>query len=231
MSFYEDPGISIPESITILTGITDDMVRGQAIDLDVVSSIVERCQLVIAHNASFDRPFLERRVPHFATKHWACSMKDIPWQQEGFRQRSLEWLGYRHCGVFYDAHRADSDCYMGVHLLATPLPSGTLAMTVLLTAARKQYERLWAIAAEFSARQLLKDRGYEWSNGDDGRPKAWFRDVPAEEVAEELEWLGVNAYMPARATHVRRDPIDRQLRFSDRIGVPRPKRVAGERPA
>jgi hypothetical protein len=33
--------------------------------------------LVIAHNADFDRPFLKKRLPAFATKHWACSRFDI----------------------------------------------------------------------------------------------------------------------------------------------------------
>jgi DNA polymerase III subunit epsilon len=46
--------------------------------------------LVIAHNADFDRRFLERRVPAFATKHWACSRSDIDWKAEGIRSSALE---------------------------------------------------------------------------------------------------------------------------------------------
>ena len=39
--------------------------------------------LVIAHNAAFDRPFLERRLPIFAEKHWACSRFDVDWKASG----------------------------------------------------------------------------------------------------------------------------------------------------
>jgi DNA polymerase III subunit epsilon len=222
VSFLEDPGFPISPEITQLTGITTEQVKGQSIDDTVVASLMQRCHLVIAHNASFDRRFLERRLPVFIEKHWACSLKDIPWTREGFKARNLEWLAYAHCRVFYDAHRAESDCYMGVHLLATPLPSGPLALKLLLDSARKQYVRLWAIESEFSAKPLLKDREYEWSNGDDGRPRAWFRDVSTEDLDTELGWLASNAYAPGRAGSVRRDPIDRRARYSDRVGRPSP---------
>jgi DNA polymerase-3 subunit epsilon len=151
---------------------------------------------------------------------WACSMKDIPWESEGFKGRSLEWLAFAHCQMFYDAHRADSDCYMGVHLLATPLPSGGPALAALLRSARTQYVRVWAISAPFEAKGALKKRGYGWSPGESGRPKAWYRDV-AEDVADaEMVWLGTAVYTNGGAEAVRRDKLDRRLRHSDRVGMP-----------
>ena len=56
---FQDPGIPIPEIITQITGITDDMVKGQSIDLEQVSKMLSEAVIVIAHNARFDRPFVE----------------------------------------------------------------------------------------------------------------------------------------------------------------------------
>ncbi len=49
------PGIPIPEYITKLTGISDDIVRGQKIEEDAVAHYLQGVDLIIAHNAQFDR--------------------------------------------------------------------------------------------------------------------------------------------------------------------------------
>ena len=54
------PASSIPPAITALTGIDDAMVAGQAIDPDAVAAFVSAASLVVAHNAGFDRKFVER---------------------------------------------------------------------------------------------------------------------------------------------------------------------------
>src|ERR1700744_2591741 len=71
---FREPSKPIPPEITALTGIDDPMVAGHAIEPDTVSAFAAPAQLVIAHNAAFDRRFLERFSPTFTTKAWACSM-------------------------------------------------------------------------------------------------------------------------------------------------------------
>lgn len=44
------PSVGIPADITRLTGITDDMVAGQAIDMSALATLVEPADIVIAHN-------------------------------------------------------------------------------------------------------------------------------------------------------------------------------------
>lgn len=56
------PSSTIPAEVTKITGITDEMVAGQAIDPNVVAEFAGR-SLIIAHNAAFDRPFIERFCP------------------------------------------------------------------------------------------------------------------------------------------------------------------------
>ena len=62
-SGYQDPGIPITEYITELTGINDDMVKGQKIQENAVANYLQDVDLIIAHNAQFDRTFLEVKLP------------------------------------------------------------------------------------------------------------------------------------------------------------------------
>jgi DNA polymerase-3 subunit epsilon len=119
--WFEDPGFSIPPEITNLTGITDEMVAGHSIDDRAVNDLLGRVVLVIAHNAAFDRRFLERRLPAFTIKHWGCSRADLDWKAEGIRSSALEFVAYS-LGFFHDGHRAASDCRATLHMLAQPLP-------------------------------------------------------------------------------------------------------------
>lgn len=221
-SWLEDPGIPIPERVVQLTGLTDDMVRGQRIDEDEAHALLERAGLVIAHKAEFDRAFMERRMPAFANSYWACSMADIPWDAEGFRSRALETLAYQHCRMFYPAHRADEDCYMGIHLLASSLPSGGTALGALLRSARRQEVRVWALTASYESRHALKAHGYHWCTGEHGRPKAWYKDVPEEQGDAELAWLASDVYVNGGVEAARCVKLDRRLRHSDRAGMPAP---------
>jgi hypothetical protein len=91
--------------------------------------------LVVSHNAAVDRPRLERELPILARFPWACSMTDIPWLARGFSSATLECLLIKHCREYYDARRVLMDCYIGIHLLATPLTTGERPLAFLLSAA------------------------------------------------------------------------------------------------
>jgi DNA polymerase-3 subunit epsilon len=119
--WFEDPGLSIPPEITKITGITDAMIAGYRIDDRAVNDMLGRVLFVIAHNASFDRRFLERRLLVFVTKHWACSRSDIDWKTQGVRSSALEFVAYA-LGFFHDGHLAASNCRATLHALAQPLP-------------------------------------------------------------------------------------------------------------
>ena len=69
---FEDPGVPIPPESTAIHGITREMVAGHRLDDDAVAELLEDAQWVVAHNAAFDRPLLERRLPVFAGKRWLC---------------------------------------------------------------------------------------------------------------------------------------------------------------
>jgi DNA polymerase-3 subunit epsilon len=212
--WFEDPGFSIPPDITNITGITDEMVAGHGIDDRAVNDLLGRVVLVIAHNADFDRRFLEKRLSVFSAKHWACSRSDIDWKAEGIRSSALEFIAYS-LGFFHDGHRAASDCRATLHALAQPLPgSGRLALQALLEQARLPTWRLWARDAAIEKKDVLKARGYAWSPGEFGRPKCWYRDVSEAQKAAEVAWLRENVMEPDQAVWALR--ITARDRYSDR---------------
>jgi DNA polymerase-3 subunit epsilon len=204
----------IPKEITKITGITNEMVEGQQIDKLRLSELVSQAALVIAHNANFDRKFAEAEFDFFAAKPWACTMSQIPWREEGMEGGKLEYLAMKS-GFFYDAHRASKDCYAGIELLSRNLPmTGRLAMTVLLEEARKSTRRVWAERAPFDFKDILKERGYRWNDGNDGRPKAWNIDVSEDGLSSELSFLRKEIYQ--REVELPTTTITALDRFSDR---------------
>ncbi|MGB6755423.1 MAG: 3'-5' exonuclease [Xanthobacteraceae bacterium] len=115
-----EPSTSIPPEITALTGITDDMVRGQHINPDAVVSFVSNTNVVIAHNANFDQKFAERGWPIFIGSNWTCSAQEIEWRKHGFEGSRLAYL-LAGAGYFHDAHRAVDDCQAQWEILAMRL--------------------------------------------------------------------------------------------------------------
>src|SRR5262245_57458782 len=77
---FNDPGYPIPPFITKITGITDGMVRGHALQWDKFNAICESADLLIAHNAKFDRGWLEVHGGMKVNK-WACTRNMIDWRE------------------------------------------------------------------------------------------------------------------------------------------------------
>ena len=209
ISCYEDPGRPIPPFVVEKTGITDEMVAGQRLDDDAIIAAVNDAVLIIAHNAAFDRGFLDQRLPVFADKHWACSQVDVPWASQGYDSSKLEFLLYKHARTFYEAHRADEDVYAGIHLLATPLADGVPPMRLLLESARRPVWRVFATGAPFDAKDALKARAYRWNP----QRSVWWREVAESEREAEVQWLREAVYARADA-NPGLEKVDPRRRFA-----------------
>jgi len=210
----EDPGRTIPPESTAIHGITDAMVAGQRFDDARVESLVKQAGIVIAHNARFDRGFLESRMPIFASVPWACSWQEIPWSDAGIESSKLEYLAYRH-GFFYEGHRAEIDCLALLELLSRPFgQTGSTALQVLLETARKPSFRLWANNSPFDTKDALRKRGYRWVPD----KRTWVGELASrEEVPAELAWLRDTVY-GGKSVALDLDEFDAKSRYSDREG-------------
>ena len=211
---FEDPGMPIPDVAKEITGISDDMVQGQRLDDTLVEAMVARADVVVAHNAGFDRPFVEARFPGFAGKAWACSFADIDWKAAGAGSSKLSALAQDH-GWFYDAHRAQVDCHALLQVLAKPVPkSSSTGLAQLIAAASKPSFKLRATGSPFESKDLLKSRGYRW----DADAKVWFCTLPdAQRLDEEMQWLKAEVY-GRRNAQVDIEALDALVRHSARAG-------------
>ena len=194
LSLLREPSVEITPEITKLTGITAEMVAGQVPDLDAVRALLEPADLVIAHNAKFDRNFCERLHEGFVHKPWACSVAEVRWADLGYEGSKLGYL-VNQSGWFHHGHRAVDDCHALLEVLATDLGDGTgVALGHLLASSQRTRVRVWAQHAPFDLKDVLKRRGYRWNSGDDGRPKAWWTEVDEEALDAELLFLQQEVY-------------------------------------
>lgn len=210
----EDPGIAIPKEIEGITGITQAMVNGRSLDESRIAALTQGVQLVIAHNAAFDRPFVEKRLPQFKDVNWACSFADISWKSHGHSSAKLESLALA-MGWFYDAHRAEMDCHALLAVLTAPLPAQAhTGCAQLIEVAQQPSFRLQATNAPFDAKDKLKARGYRWN----AEQKVWgarLNDVNA--LQAEYVWLKEHAYHQ-RGAVVQVEKLDALIRYSARPG-------------
>lgn len=235
ISQLEDPGSPLSAEITELTGITDAMVAGQKIDDALVNTVLEDVALVIAHNAGFDRAFLEKRLPVFATKWWACSMADGPWDAMKTGSKKLEWLVITLLKLFYGAHRALIDAEVVLPLLMHPAPDGRTALAHVVVTARKPSYTVWAVNSPFDQKDVLKGPlKYKWSDGSEpGKPKAWHKHGITD-LDTELQVLRDTVYLGAGSVTL--DTRDGFSRFTERYrcreaGVPLPAVNADDAPS
>lgn len=213
---YNDPGMPIRPFITKLTGITDDMVAGKSIDHDEVQAMLDTADIVIAHNAKFDRKFLEDCHAGFVGINWGCSLTDVDWAAEGIVGGKLDYLGFRF-GYYFEGHRATVDVAATIHLLTQTMEkSGDLVMKQLWDNSKRTDYRVFARGAPFEMKDILKGRGYFWSPGGSGEPKAWFKDIEDVDLANELVWLktDIGIAMPDRLPMRQ---ITASNRFSERV--------------
>jgi DNA polymerase III subunit epsilon len=181
---FEDPKREIPLLIQELTGIRPEMVKDQSFDEAAIQKLVGESDLLIAHNAGFDRPFFEKRFPVCAHKAWGCSASQVPWKDFGIESAKLSFIAYRS-GFFYEGHRALHDCEATLHALAL----NNSAFKQLLVKAFIPGVRLFAAGAPFAKKDLLRARGYRWNDGSNGHPKAWFIDIEESQKEEEVHYL------------------------------------------
>lgn len=182
---FEDPQAKIPAEVTQLTGITDAMVAGKKFDADIVGQIFAGKPLIIAHNARFDRPFVDRRFPLYEKLAWECSLQSVDWEDLGFNGRKLEFL-VQSSGYFYKAHRAYVDCLALIWLMHL----NPAAFDMLITKAMQVEYQVIAKGSPFSVKDQLKGAGYRWN----GTRKVWSKTVGSKVLAEQEKHFLIGLY-------------------------------------
>ncbi|MEE2924277.1 MAG: 3'-5' exonuclease [bacterium] len=189
-SQFQDPGRPIPEVVVQLTGITDEMVCGQSIRWETVNQMLTTVDIIIAHNAKFDRGFIDPLVPISSERIWACSMSQVDWSGTGTSCRNLSHLCMEH-GYFFDSHRAINDVKAGVQLLSFDSPKTGKPYLWELNQNCQQSELL--VSAEgspFSTKDILKAKGFRWN----APKKVWQKRINTAQKDEIQEFFDSEIY-------------------------------------
>ncbi len=190
----QQPNTPISEEITRITGITNEEVEGKSIDWQSIANELNGVDLIICHNASFDRNFMELQTPEFfsqliQSKAFACSSRGVKWSELGYEGAKLEYLNLK-MGFFYDGHRALVDCWATLNLFVQ-LPE---AFDQLKASVRQKEHLICAVNAAFDKKDELKKRRYRWSDGSGSLPKSWWISVPEADYETELDFLKDEIY-------------------------------------
>lgn len=213
-----EPGVPISDEASLVTGLTAETVSGKTIDGSFVEALVADADLIIAHNASFDRVMVEKHWPCFAEKPWGCTLTSVDWLHEGFSAGKLDYLGTQF-GWFYDGHRALADCEACLALLSQELPQSSqrIMFAVRDTALRDEY-LVRAVDAPYDERLKLKERGYRWRPAELPLGKVWW--TITSDPAAEIDWLRAEIY--GRDTNVPTHKVTALNRFSERLWEAQP---------
>ena len=82
ITFFNDPGEPLREEIVKITGITDEDLSGKKIDWKWISEALQKPDYIIAHNAKFDRSFVDSELSRAGLNKmedslWACSLLQV----------------------------------------------------------------------------------------------------------------------------------------------------------
>lgn len=180
----EDPGVPLSAEITKITGLTDALVKGRKIDWTMVRDLVENASIIIAHNADFDRKFMQAsgKLQGLST-HWACSMRHIDWRKHGCRHLGLTYLAADHGFLNPFAHRALFDCATTFRLVSPYLAE-------LVARSYEKEFTVKAVGSPFESKDILKRRGYFW----DAEARCWTIILPESKIEEERTFLAQEVY-------------------------------------
>ncbi len=215
VSMLEDPGRDLDPENQKVHQITNEDLKGKSFDDQRFESVCKRADLILCHNADFDRPFLEDRYPFLKNKVFTCSYKQLDWAAEGYETAKLTNIALKQ-GKFYEAHRALTDCYTLVDLLNEPFNrAGRMPLQIILEKAHRITYNIGALRADFAMKDVLKDEGFRW----DPESKLWNQLCENnEDVRNTVRFLQEKVYLTKKPILLAVTKITPESRFSNRPG-------------
>ncbi len=139
-------------------------------------SLVAVADVILAHNAEFDRKWFGVGELPTISKPWICSMEDIVWPKDrNLKNRpSVRDLALAYGIPVWNAHRALTDC---VYLAEVFMRCNNLDD---LLAQALEPRRLVKAEISYEQRNLAKEAGFRWN---DPIPRAWSRKLSDREIS------------------------------------------------
>jgi len=177
---FVEPKKLIPSEITKLTGISQDDVDRYGRDpqemMRDISNMAEkyRVKYFVAHNADFDRTFLEKYVNDKDSPNaykamldieWICTKKDIPFKDEMGRGELLT-MAAKHGFLNPFSHRACTDSLTAAKLLSF------YTMDEIMKFRESPMLKVISLAP-FDQKDEVKSHGFYWNP----TTKKWAREL------------------------------------------------------
>ncbi|MDA7437274.1 3'-5' exonuclease [Synechococcus sp. AH-601-P06] len=140
-------------------------------------NLLEAADVLVAHNAAFDRQWFGRGELPAVTQPWLCSMEDMRWPADRqLRSRpSVRDLALAYGVPVWAAHRALTDC---IYLAEVFARCDDLEQLLLQGLEPRQLVRA---KVSYDDRQLARDAGFRWNDPIKG---VWARRMSAREIQE-----------------------------------------------
>ena len=178
LSFIVDPMeeyIIQPEAER-LHGISKEIIDTYAVDYsdtwNIVAEMARKADALMAHNAPFDRGFLEKISPVFNDKPWINTMVDIPYPPE-ITTRKLTYIAADHGIVNPNAHRALDDVNTMIQVAKNydinTIVKRSNAKTITVRA-----------LVDYDNKDKAKEAKFHW----DGNNKRWIKDIKDFELED-----------------------------------------------
>jgi DNA polymerase-3 subunit epsilon len=178
-----DPGVPISFEVQCVTGITPAMVAGQSIDWARVDALLAQADVILAHNAAFDRGFVDRVSQVSGSKLWACTSMQIDWRAKGFKNARLQDL-CGALGIVYNAHRAMSDVEAMLKLISLEdVMTGKPYLAELWVNCTREMAWVWLEGETFDQKDGIKAAGFRWN----GAQKIWGKLVQPDDEGKQVE--------------------------------------------
>ena len=178
------PEQDIPEEITALTGITKEHINEfgwpEVKVLEDVGEILAKADYVMAHNAPFDKGFVDAAVHRQGMnpidKPWIDSRMDIVFPKD-VSTRHLNYLAAEAGFINPWKHRALFDVMTMLKL------ASAYDLDAIIARSQEPIVYVQAIVS-FDEKELAKARGYRWH----APSKTWWREFKASDYeADKLE--------------------------------------------
>lgn len=168
----------VPDLIVKLTGITDTLLAEHGEDATKVwtefEEFIKPAELFMAHNAPFDRGFVQNIIPAMADpKLWIDSIVDVEYP-EHIKTRSLTHLAAEHGFLNPFSHRALTDVLTMLEVVSN------YDWNEVIANAKTPNVTMRAMVT-FNDNQKAKTAGYRW----DSDRKFWIKSIKETRTNEE----------------------------------------------